>query len=86
MSHYHIKIPERLIDTVLKVVHDFPLGGHCGIKNTLDRAKEHFFFPRMGKIISDYVQSCHFCQIRKVPNKTTKHAIVSSPVPIEPFY
>ncbi|CAG2250210.1 unnamed protein product [Mytilus edulis] len=68
MSHYQIVIPQALIPSVLKVVHDSPLGGHAGMNNTLDRAKEHFFFPRMGKIITDYVQTCHFCQVRKVTN------------------
>jgi hypothetical protein len=41
MGHYQIVVPDALINTVLKVVHDSPLGGHCGINNTLDRAKEH---------------------------------------------
>ncbi|CAC5391987.1 unnamed protein product [Mytilus coruscus] len=85
MDHYQIVIPEALINTVLKVVHDSPLGGHCGINNTLDRPKEHFFFPRMGKIIPEYVQSCHLFQIRKVSNKKTKQEIVSFPTPAEPF-
>ena len=39
----------------------------------------------MGKIITDYVQSCHLCQIRKVSNKKTKQSIVSFPTPAEPF-
>ena len=85
MDNLQIVIPEEMIDTVLKVVHDSPLGGHCGINNTLDRAKEHFFFPRMGKIISEYVQTCHTCQIRKVSNMKTKQKIVSFPTPAEPF-
>ncbi|CAC5424651.1 unnamed protein product [Mytilus coruscus] len=55
------------------------------MNNTLDRAKEHFFFPRMGKIITDYVQTCHFCQVRKVTNFKTKQAIVAFPTPSEPF-
>ncbi|VDI31780.1 Hypothetical predicted protein [Mytilus galloprovincialis] len=87
MDHYHYQIvlPEALINTVLKVVHDSPLGGYCGINNTSDRAKEHFFFPRMGKIIPDFVQSCYLCKIPKVSNKKTKQEIVSFPTPAEPF-
>ncbi|CAC5414951.1 unnamed protein product [Mytilus coruscus] len=85
MSHYQIGIPRGMIPSVLKVVHDSPLGGHAGMNNTLDRAKEHFFFPRMGKIITDYVQTCHFCQVRKVTNFKTKQAVVAFPTPSEPF-
>ena len=78
MSHYHITIPGRLINTVLKVVHDSQLGGHCGINNPLDRAKEHFFFHEWEKF--------GLCTILSLlPNKTSKHAIASSPVPVEPF-
>ncbi|CAC5411855.1 unnamed protein product [Mytilus coruscus] len=85
MSHYQIVIPRALIHSVLKVIHDSPLSGHAGMNNTLDRAKEHFFFPRMGKIITDYVQTCHFCQLRKVTNFKTKQAIVAFSTPPEPF-
>ena len=42
MGHYQIVAPDALINTVFTVVHDSPLGGHCGINNTLDRAREHF--------------------------------------------
>lgn len=47
MNHCQLVIPESLIDTVVNVVHDSPLGGHCGIYNTLDHTKEHFLFPKM---------------------------------------
>ncbi|CAC5392023.1 unnamed protein product [Mytilus coruscus] len=40
---------------------------------------------QMGKIIPDYVQSCHRCQIRKVSNKKTKQEIVSFQTPAEPY-
>ena len=39
----------------------------------------------MDKIIPDYGQRCHLCQIRKVPNKKTKQNIVSLPHLEEPF-
>jgi hypothetical protein len=41
MGHYQIVVPDALINTVLTVFYDSPLGGHCGINNTLHRAREH---------------------------------------------
>ncbi|VDI12320.1 Hypothetical predicted protein [Mytilus galloprovincialis] len=65
--------------------HDSPLGGHSGIQNTLDRLRDDFYFPRMGKIVTDYVASCHDCQSRKVTNLKTKAKTVPYRTPSEPF-
>lgn len=85
MSPYQVVVPANLIPEVLRLAHDSPLGGHCGINNTIDRIREFFFFPRMGKIITDYVRSCHECQTRKTSNMKTKAKIVAYPVPTQPF-
>ncbi|CAC5371541.1 unnamed protein product [Mytilus coruscus] len=55
---------------------DSPLGGHAGITIHLTGPSNISFFPRMGKNI----QTCHFCQVRKVTNFQTKQAIVSFPL------
>ena len=85
MSPYQLVLPEALVPKVLKLAHDSPLGGHSGINNTIDKIKELFYFPRMGKIITEYVQSCHSCQSRKITNIKTKSKIVSYPTPSQPF-
>ncbi|VDI47202.1 Hypothetical predicted protein [Mytilus galloprovincialis] len=85
MSEFQLVIPKQLISQILKITHDSPLGGHSGIQNTLDSVRERYYFARMGKIISEYVQSCHECQSRKVSNLKTKAKIVAYPTPSEPF-
>lgn len=85
MNQFQLVIPKQLIPQILKVAHHSPLGGHSGIQNTLDSVKEQFYFALMGTIISDYLQSCHECQSRKVSNVKTKANIVSHPTPNEPF-
>ena len=85
MSPYQLVLPEALAPKVLKLAHDSPLGGHSGINNTIDKIKELFYFLRMGKIITEYVQSCHSCQTRKITNIKTKSKIVSYPTPSQPF-
>ncbi|VDH94329.1 Hypothetical predicted protein [Mytilus galloprovincialis] len=77
MSEFQLVIPKQLISQILKITHDSPLGGHSGIQNTLDSVRERYYFARMGKIISEYVQSCHECQSRKVSNLKTKAKIVA---------
>ncbi|CAC5388214.1 unnamed protein product [Mytilus coruscus] len=61
------------------------MSGHSGIQNTLDSVRERYYFAPMGKIISEYVQSCHECQSRKVSNLKTKAKIVAYPTPSKPF-
>ena len=85
MAGYQFVVPKSMIDSVLKMSHDAPLGGHNGIQNTLDRIKENFYFPRMGKIVTDYVRSCHQCQTRKVTNLKTQAKMVAYKTPNEPF-
>ncbi|CAG2254502.1 unnamed protein product [Mytilus edulis] len=84
-SAYQLAVPNKMIDMILFMVHDSPLGGHSGIQNTLDRLRDDFYFPRMGKIVTDYVASCHDCQSRKVTNLKTKAKIVPYRTPSEPF-
>ncbi|CAC5421764.1 unnamed protein product [Mytilus coruscus] len=84
MSEFQLVIPKQFISQILKIAHHSPLGGHSGIQNTLDSIRERYN-ARMGKIISEYVQSCHECQSRKVSNLNTKAKIVAYPTPSEPF-
>ena len=65
-SAYQLAVPHKMIDTILFMIHDSPLGGHSGIQNTLEFLRDDFYFPRMGKIVTDYVASCHDCQSRKL--------------------
>ncbi|CAC5411039.1 unnamed protein product [Mytilus coruscus] len=82
---YQLAVPHKMIDMILFMIHDSPLGSHSGIQNTLDRLRDDFYFPRMGKIVTDYVASCHDCQSRKVTNLKTKAKIVPYRTPSEPF-
>ncbi|CAC5414790.1 unnamed protein product [Mytilus coruscus] len=79
-SAYQLADPHKMIDMILFMIHDSPLGGHSGIQNTLDRLRDNFYFPRMGNIVTDYD-----CQSRKVTNLKTKAKIVPYRTPSEPF-
>ena len=57
----------------------------AGITDTLDRAKEHYFFQCMSPIIIDYVRSCQDCQKRKATKYQTKSGITANPQPKQSF-
>lgn len=84
-SNYQLVLPKSMIQTVLKLYHECPLSGHGGIKDTVDRVKEHYYVDRLADIVSDYVRSCHACQSRKITTVHIKNAITAYPTPAEPF-
>ncbi|CAC5407147.1 unnamed protein product [Mytilus coruscus] len=43
-SAYQLAVPHKMIDMILFMIHDSPLGGHSGIQNTLDRLRDNFYF------------------------------------------
>ena len=85
INQYQLVLPEIMIKTVLGLYHDSPMSGHAGIHDTLDRVKEHYFFHRMGPIITDYVRSCPDCQKRKQTKHHTKSTITAYRTPSGPF-
>ncbi|MCG8077951.1 MAG: DDE-type integrase/transposase/recombinase, partial [Candidatus Thiodiazotropha taylori] len=85
IGQYQLVVPEIMIKTVLGLYHDSPMGGHSGIQDTLDRVKEHYFFPRMSQLVTDYVRSCPDCQKRKQTKVRTKSGITAYTTPSGPF-
>lgn len=60
---------ERL--NIIKRFHDDPVdGGHVGIKRLFAKISSKYSWKNMMKSISNYVRTCHACQI----NKTRVHA------------
>ena len=78
-------LPKILIKPVLEFFHDSPMGGHGGIQNTVDLLSENFYFDKLPTIVSEYVQSCHDCQTRKMTQAHTQSGIISYSTPSEPF-
>lgn len=85
LDHYQLVLPDTMIKPVIQSYHDFPMSGHAGITDTLDRIKEQYFFHRMGPIVTDYVRSCPDCQKRKLTKHHTKTGITAFPQPKRPF-
>jgi hypothetical protein len=71
-------LPERRIETVLKLAHDLPVSGHQAVHRTNDRISLSFFFPRQLQRVKQYCDSCNVCQLRARERRTDL-------VPIKPI-
>lgn len=60
-------IPKSLIPVVLHFCHDHPLSGHFGVRRTLSRIREQFWWPNMRAFVQNYVASCPQCARHNIP-------------------
>jgi len=57
-------LPSCRVGAVLRMGHDAMYSGHYAFRNTWQRIRLSFIFPRMRNIINDYCSSCVDCQLR----------------------
>ena len=70
---------------VLKYSHDIKASGHLGIKKTLSKIRQRYYWPRLQNDVKAYVSGCDICARRKQPLKTKRAPmeIVRSGFPME---
>ena len=56
-------IPKQYSTKILKRLHD--LSGHPGIARTMLKVKQQFYWPTLERDVTNYVKSCHQCQLVK---------------------
>ena len=66
--NFRILVPEDMKETVLQSLHDHGTAGHMGIRRTLDRVMERFYWPGAYGEVRDYCRSCVLCQRRSRPS------------------
>jgi len=49
-------------DTLMKIMHDHPTGGHMGIESTYNKIKERYYWNQMFEDIREYIKTCNICQ------------------------
>lgn len=57
---------------------------HVGISKTLEKIREHFWFPRMATFVKKYINHCRICVERKGhsgPKQGFLHPIEKTPIP-----
>ncbi len=58
-------IPEKLVPTVLRVVHDVPISGHLGRDNTLALARKRYYWLMLRIDAESHVARCITCAQHK---------------------
>ncbi len=70
---------------VLTYSHDDKTAGHLGIKKTLARVRQRFYWPGLQNDVRTYINGCEICARRKSPTMTKKAPmqLVRSGYPME---
>jgi hypothetical protein len=50
---------------IISEFHDQKLGGHCGIRSTMNKIKSLYFWPHMENDIKNFIKTCDKCQMIK---------------------
>lgn len=79
---HRVVVPDvqNLREEIMFEYHNTPYSGHLGVTKTVEKLKQHFYWPRMADHIKEYVTSCHSCQVNKA--KAMKRAGLLQPLQI----
>ena len=69
---WQILLPKDLGPFVFKHLHDSVTCGHLGIKKTLSKVNNRFFWHKMRSDVENWCKSCDVCASRKMPQKKPK--------------
>ena len=57
--------PKAIYDDVLQNLHDLPTGGHFGVKKTLARVRQRFYWMKLRWTVENWCKRCEKCASRK---------------------
>jgi hypothetical protein len=58
------------VEIVIYNMHTDPLAGHFGKTKTIQRTLARYYWPSLGKDITEYIRTCDTCQRRGKPTRT----------------
>ena len=65
-----IYVPSSVINSLISSYHDNPyVGGHFGIRRTLNKIRQKFWWPEMKRSVFNYVKSCLLCQAHNISRR-----------------
>ncbi|CAG2223487.1 Retrovirus-related Pol polyprotein from transposon 17.6,Retrovirus-related Pol polyprotein from transposon 297 [Mytilus edulis] len=72
-KHYdlHIVLPANFKRFVLNQVHNTVTGGHLGVRKTLSKIKQRYFWYKMRQDVKFWCTKCDICASKKAPCKKT---------------
>ena len=78
-------IPPQMVKTILYLGHDDPMSSHLDVQRTFHTISSTFWWPQMWKDVSDWVNTCKSCQLRKSPRHENMGLIQQGFSPNYPF-
>jgi hypothetical protein len=78
-------VPTPLRDSVLLAAHDAPLAGHTGVRRTLRRILNSFFWPTVRKDATHYCKTCDICQKTTDKGRVRPVPLITIPSIEQPF-
>src|SRR5277367_6328261 len=64
-----IPFNKQLRTHILREHHDIEIAGHLGMDKTIEATTRLYYWPKMGKDIKKYIQTCDTCQRNKPSNQ-----------------
>ncbi|ROT70338.1 hypothetical protein C7M84_011388 [Penaeus vannamei] len=83
-TYKQLVIPEDLVPTILRLLHEAPTASHAGADKAIKFARERYFFPRMASRITEHIRSCQVCPLHK-GSTTAPAPALTYDVPDRPF-
>ena len=82
---YQAIVPRNTRRSVLQCCHDVKTAGHLGIKKTISKVRQKFYWPGLQSDVRSYIAGCETCSKRKepIPTKRAPMQIVRSGYPME---
>ena len=71
-ERYQIIIPKDFRETVLQYCHDSIIGGHFGVRKTLEKVRQRYYWAGLYTYVEQYVRSCDICSRGKAPPRTKR--------------
>ena len=80
-----VLVPQSLRLKIMSLSHDSPCSGHMGIKRTLWRIGNSFFWPGMSSDVRHFCRSCEACLKTRPKGRTMKAPLQTVPLISVPF-
>jgi Integrase zinc binding domain len=79
-------VPKVYKKDILLLAHDSPMSENLGVSKTLERIREHFYWPHIRQDVVEHCRTCKACQLSGKPNQNILKATLQ-PIPVlhKPF-
>jgi len=78
-------VPSESRNAVMEIAHSSLMSGHLGIKKTLTRIQNKFFWPGMSSEVARFCRSCDPCQRTVDKGRVSRAKLGRMPMITEPF-